>query len=188
MRRPLPPGVSGSARFVTRDGVRVARLRLDRWWDIATINGGPSAAYRPLVVIGGNPSDADDIEDDNTVAKVYSFARREGANGLVMVNPHPGISTDPDELGNVLLPYGCDDENWTAIDGALCENAVAVVAGWGKVLDGLASKRDRIERVKRIAADVGVRLMCFGTNKDGSPKHPLYLKGTTPLVPYWSAQ
>lgn len=188
MKRPLKPGVFGFAQFDTYDGVRVARLRLDRWWDSTlTIgeHGRPADdRYRPLVVIGMNPSDADDKEDDNTIDKVTTFAKREGANGLVMVNPHPGISTKPRELCNVLLPLGCDERNWEAVASALSENAVAFVAGWGKGPPKIASWADRVAKVRAIAADVGRDLVCFGTNGDGSPKHPLYLAGDTPLVPY----
>lgn len=188
MKRPLKPGVSGSAVFRAVDGINVARLRLDRWWDIATIDGRPSMAWRPLVMIGINPSDAGGDEDDNTSAKFETFARREGANGTVIVNIHPAVSKDPDAIGNILLPYGCDEANWEAVDSALCENAVAVIAAMGKPPKQLASYRDRVARLKRIAGDVGVPLMCFGTNEDGSPKHPLYLKGTTPIVPWWSSR
>lgn len=187
MKRPLKPGVFGHAQFDLSDGVPVARLRLDRWWEssIALEHGRPADdRYRPLVVIGVNPSDAAGEHDDNTSAKCITFARREGANGLVMVNLHPGISTDPDELCNVLLPYGCNERHWEAVEGALCENAVAVVAAWGKAPRGLATYRERVQRIRDIAADVGRELMCFGTNGDGSPKHPLYLAATTPLVPF----
>jgi hypothetical protein len=204
MKRPLKPGVFGHAQFLGRRAtveggelVPIARLRLDRWWD-STLTLGPNGRpaddrYRPLVVIGINPSDAGATEDDNTSAKCTTFAKRDdiaalGANGLVMVNLHPGISTDPDELCNVLLPYGCDDEHWDAVDGALCENAVAIIVGCGKPPQGLASYRDRVAKLKRIASDIGVGLMCFGTNKDGSPKHPLYLPGNTPIVPWWSGR
>ena len=64
MIRPLPPGVLGSAQFCVSGELRVARYRLDRWWE-ATLardeyTGRPTDdRYRPLVVIGMNPSQAD---------------------------------------------------------------------------------------------------------------------------------
>lgn len=187
MKLPLPPGVFGHASFLLFDGVRVGRLRLDRWWD-ATLDRRAVRCddrYCPLVVIGMNPSVADGENDDRTIAKLYGFARREGANGLVMGNVHPGISTDPDQLSRLLMPYGFEERQRQALDGMISESAVAVVAAWGKAPRGLSSWRDRVELVKEIADDVGRPLLCFGTNGDGSPKHPLYLRGDTPLVPWW---
>jgi len=189
VRRPLKPGVLGHASFDLFDGVRVGRRRLDRWWDptLELYFGRPSDdRYRPIVVIGVNPSDADGENDDPTIAKCVAYARREGANGLAMVNLHPGISTDPDQIAAVKLPYGSDELHWDAVDGSLSEDCVAVVAAWGRPPRGLACYRSRVARVLEIAADVGRTLMCFGTNDDGSPKHPLYLSASTPLVP-WSA-
>ncbi len=188
MKRPLKPGVHGSAQFATFDGERVARLRLDRWWDPDLElgeHGRPADdRYHPLVVIGINPSDACGDEDDNTSAKCTTYARREGANGLVMVNLHPAISTDPDEMSNVLLPYGCHELHWENVDAAFSENAIKVVAAWGKPPRGLSSYGDRVRRIRDIARDVGRELVCFGTNGDGSPKHPLYLAASRPLVPW----
>lgn len=191
MKRPLKPGVLGAAQFVTCDGVRVGRLRLDRWWEstlaLDSIYRRPADdRYRPLVVIGMNPSDACGELDDNTSDKMTTYAKREGANGLVMVNASPGISTDPKQLCNVLMPYGTDELHWEAVDGALSEDGVAFVAMWGKRPQGISreSWRERIRKVRDIARDVGRELVCFGTNGDGSPKHPLYLAASTPLVPY----
>lgn len=189
MKRPLQPGVFGHASFEISNNTRVGRIRLDRWWDptLDLAFGRPcDDRYRPLVIIGINPSDAGSDEDDNTSAKCITFARREGANGLVMVNLTPEITPKPEHLGRVLMPYGGAERHWDAIDGALSEAAVAVVAAWGKPPRALSSYRDRVARVRDIASDCGVPLVCFGTNGDGSPKHPLYLKGTTPLVPWWS--
>lgn len=190
MIRPLKPGVFGAATFRHLDGVPVARLRLDRWWEpslvVDPITKRPDDdRFRPLVVIGVNPSEAGADGDDNTSAKCITFARRENANGLVMGNLDPRISKKPKFLHTINVPYGTHDHHWDAIDAALSENAVAIVAAWGKPPAGWDGYDDAVKRVKRIAEDVGVDLMCFGQNGDGSPKHPLYLAGDTPLELWW---
>ena len=187
MKRQLQPGVFGHASFELFDGVRVGRTRLDRWWDptLDLAFGRPcDDRYRPLVVIGMNPSDACGEFDDPTIGKVIEFARRAGANGAVMVNVTPEITKFPSELGTKLMPYGCDERQWEAIDGALSEEAVHVVAAWGKAPRQLSSWHDRVRRVVDIAADVGRELMCFGANGDGSPRHPSRLAYATPIVPW----
>lgn len=88
-------------------------------------------------------------------------------------------------LALLRFAYGAQDRHWEAVDGALSESAVAIVAGWGKPPRGLASYRDRVAQLKAIADDVGCALMCFGTNEDGSPKHPLYLPSKAPLVEWY---
>lgn len=190
MIRPLKPGVFGAAKFRhSADGFPIARISLHRWWDptlaIDPITKRPADdRFRPLVVIGVNPSEAGADGDDNTSAKCITFAEREGANGLVMVNLTPEITKEPELLGRTLMPYGSSDEHWAAVEAALCENGVAFVAGWGKPPRALGSYRDRVRQVINIAHDCGRDLVCFGTNGDGSPKHPLYLPASTPLVPW----
>jgi len=183
--------VQGHAGFELYNGVRVGRRRLDRWWD-ASLNlneyGRPEDdRYRPLVVIGANPSDADHEWDDPTIFKCYKYARREPeANGLVMVNIDIRISTDPSKIDDVTLPYGAVERGWEVLDEALCENVVAVVAGWGQLFVKRADFADRVRRVKDIAADVGRVLVCLGANGDGTPKHPLYRPDAMPFSLWWS--
>ncbi|MGE0206149.1 MAG: DUF1643 domain-containing protein [Hyphomicrobiaceae bacterium] len=105
-------------------------------------------------------------------------------NGAVIVNVTPEITKDPDRLGMKLMPYGTDELQWQTIDAALSENAVHVVAAWGKWPRALSSWHDRLAKICAIAADVGRDLMCLGTNKDGSPRHPSRLAYDTPIVPW----
>lgn len=52
-----------------------------------------------------------------------------------------------------------------------------VVAAWG--VHG--RHRGRAAEVVRVLSSR--RLLCFGATKDGHPRHPLYLRADTPLVP-----
>lgn len=189
MKRPLKPGVFGHAQFVRdEDGVRVARLRLDRWWDDSIVldaDGRPAdLRYQPLVVIAINPSVACAEFDDNTSANVIEFARRAGANGAVMLNVTPQITTYPSELGTRLMPDGTDDLQWATLKDALDLRSVHVVAAWGKRQRQLASWTDRVARIRRMAEAANVDLMCLGMNGDGSPRHPSRLAYETPIVPW----
>ena len=69
-------------------------------------------------------------------------------------------------------------ENLPAIRRAAA-GAGLVVMCHGKLNKALAPAGGAL--VEALQAD-GVPLWCFGTNGDGSPKHPLYLRADTPLV------
>ena len=66
----------------------------------------------------------------------------------------------------------------------IAAKARLVVVGWG--VPGL--KSGRAEAVEKILLEVcdPAKVFCFGRNKDGSPKHPLYQRTAAPLVPYFS--
>lgn len=57
-------------------------------------------------------------------------------------------------------------------------SAARVVACWG------ANPKAQARAVEVIAllAEHGTPVWCWGTTKNGAPKHPLYLRGNTPLV------
>lgn len=48
-----------------------------------------------------------------------------------------------------------------------------VIAAWGKLP---AKLNEESHKVAKLLTENNVPLFCLGTNKDGSPKHPLYLR------------
>lgn len=145
----------------------------------------------PQVFIMLNPSTADANEDDPTIRRCIEFAKREGAGGLIVVNLFAYRATDPKELnnpcvdimtGNAFGQEG-DTENTESIGMALLAAQLAempVICAWGSNKN--APKM--ADRIKARAKDFAVDLVCFRINKDGQPKHPLYVKGDTPLIKF----
>jgi len=132
-----------------------------------------------IVFIGMNPSTADATVDDPTCAREWNFARREGFSGMVKCNIGDYRATDP----KMLVQPGVEavsPANLPIIREA-AGGAGRVVLCHGKLNRALAPAGREI--VAALISD-GVELWCFGTNADGSPKHPLYLRADTPLVPF----
>jgi hypothetical protein len=127
------------------------------------------------MVVGLNPSTADDEQDDPTIRRCIAFAKREGMGALCMTNVYAWRSTDPAGLQVPANPVGVDNGRWLA---ACAKEAGLIVCAWGKH----AGKRD-VQSVASILATHNGRVMCLGKNLDGSPKHPLYLPAAAPLIP-----
>lgn len=168
VRLALMPGVKGDATF-SADGRHRQLMR--RWL-------GPSFPERYILFIGMNPSTADAEVNDPTCAREWSFAQREGFDAMVKANVGDYRATDPKML---LAPgvVASSPDNLPTIR-KVASGAGKVVLCHGKLNKALAPagaaliaalRRDRIA------------LWCFGQNADGSPKHPLYLRGDTPLRP-----
>ena len=166
VRLALMEGVKGDATF-SADG-RYRQL-MRRWL-------GDVFPERYILFIGMNPSTADATINDPTCAREWTFARREGFDAMVKANVGAYRATDP----KMLLQPGVvasSRENLPAIR-RVAADAGLIVLCHGKLNKALASAgRDLIDALKADARS----LWCFGTNSDGSPKHPLYLKADTPL-------
>lgn len=168
VRLPLMPGVKGDAVFSDREHRQLMR----RWT-------GDAFPDRYIMFIGMNPSTADATVNDPTCAREWTFAKREGYSAMVKANVGDYRATDPKML---LAPgvVAVSEANLPAIRAAaaradrvvLCHGKLnkALVAGGKSVVDAL--RADEVE------------LWCFGTNADGSPKHPLYLRTDTPLIKF----
>lgn len=127
-----------------------------------------------LVFVMANPSSADATEDDPTIRRCIAFARRERAGGIRVVNLFAWRCTDPRELPPGLEAVGDGNDTHIAREAGTGR----VVVAWGSV-----SKRamHRAEAVAAMLRRNGVAMVCLGTNRDGAPKHPLYLRGDAPL-------
>lgn len=115
---------------------------------------------------------------DPTNTRVRGFSSDWGYTSYRIVNLFAFISPDPDGLQFEVDPVGPD--SFKHVIKALGW-ADTVVCAWGshKSVNMGASSRGRY--MKDIVRDLGKKPMCLGQNKDGSPKHPLYLPKNTPL-------
>ena len=142
------------------------RYLLTREWDI-------DKPY--LAVIGLNPSVANQYEDDPTIRRVISFAKLWGYGGFYMLNVYSQVATDPNDL----RVFGEDEAN---IDFVLehCRKADEVLCAWGSK-KGISHRADFIMRMLK---SEGIKTTALHINKNGSPKHPLYVKSDIMRVFY----
>ena len=144
-------------------------------------NSNPSdSQWSSIVFLMLNPSTADDVKPDPTVTRLKGFIDAWGVNGLIVVNLFAFRASKP----KVMLAAhkeGIDiiGPKNDAFIRELCAFK-NVVCAWG----ANAHAQDRVEHVLKLLDEVGAQTWCMGVNDDGSPKHPLYLKGDTQLQPY----
>ena len=118
-----------------------------------------------------NPSVADAVEGDPTIAKCVGFSHRHGHEGIVVVNLFALRSTDPKVLVSSRDPVG--PHNPRFVHQVLGHPAVSrVVLAWGN--DGELDARDEAFCV----VHAGRELWCLqppgkpALTKTGSPRHP----------------
>jgi len=123
--------------------------------------------------IGLNPSTADEVQDDPTVRRCIDFAKRWGFGALCMTNIFGFRATDPRVMKAHPEPIGPDNDAWLA---RIAAGAGLVVAAWGT--HGVFMDRGRAVQ------SYLHNLSCLGTTKDGSPRHPLYVRADTQPLPF----
>jgi hypothetical protein len=150
--------------FATFSTDRKYRYVLSRIWN----------AEKPRIAfIGLNPSTANETDNDPTIRRVISFANQFGYGGLYMLNLFALVTPYPNELKQGDDPVGNNDEYLDHYG----PKAEKVVFAWGNF-----DVFGRDEQVIKMFPHA----MCLGKNGNGSPKHPLYLKASTPLIPFKS--
>ena len=142
---------------------RKYRYALWRIWD----------GNKPLVmIIGLNPSTADETSNDPTITRCKSFARSWGYGGVLEANLFGFRATSPNELRVYHEPVGKENDLWVH---EIAKEAVIKVAAWGNYGKFL-------NRSEKILASLD-QLHCIQMNKSGEPAHPLYLKAELKPVP-----
>jgi hypothetical protein len=113
---------------------------------------------------------ADAMYDDPTIRRLIKFTKAEQFGGFYILNLFTYISTDPHNLLLAKNPmYMANDYIY---EYQAKTDKIVFMWGNNKVI------KDRAKEV----IDMFPGAYCFGKNKDGSPKHPLYLPKISKLI------
>ena len=134
---------------------------------------------RVCIFVMLNPSTADANLDDPTIRRCISFAMREGCGALWVINLFSFRATEPKDMKNAADPHGPrNDQVLDEVLGYAKRYGHLVIVGWGA--HGTYKSADL--HVAALANKHQITLHCFGTTGVGQPRHPLYVKGDTPLM------
>jgi hypothetical protein len=131
------------------------------------------------LLIGVNPSTADETANDHTIRKDIGFARIHGWRRIWKANLCDYRATDVRELGRIKNPISNSND---VLLGDMMRQVDVIVPCWGPTAKLPARLRDRWRDIVAIAERLGKPLYCFGTCNDGQPRHTLMLAYETPLV------
>lgn len=135
----------------------------------------------PLIMfIGLNPSTANATDDDPTVRRVKSMAKGWGFGGVYMMNCFPLVSTDPEALRSHDMTVYAQHQDFLNRQQliAVSKQCEEVVFAWGNFQIVKDFRRD--QELSVLFPDAKALII----NKDGSPRHPLYVPTKTTLIKY----
>jgi hypothetical protein len=113
------------------------------------------------------------MTDDPTLRRCISVAQKSGFGGVIMGNLFALRTPDPTVLYTVRDPIGSDNDQW--LDLVISQANMTAVA-WGNRGSYMARSGLVLTKIKDA--------YCFGLNRTGEPRHPLYLPSNTSLVRY----
>lgn len=170
VRLRLPKGVRGNAQFSECGRYRQT---LERDW---TETGSTS---RAVLFVGMNPSVADAEFSDPTCHRELTFARDWGYTAYLKGNVLDWRATSPKDLPKDPKEARSVQNLPALLD--LAARAELIVLAYGKLHNRYA---EIVAETVQALASSNAPLRCFGLNKDGSAKHPLYLRKDSPLIAF----
>lgn len=162
-------GSRGSDAVISPDGKY--RYKLERYW---------APGHVPVIWIMLNPSTANQVEDDATIRRCISFAKRWGFGGIEVYNLFAFRSRNPIRMRRAHDPIGPDNDRWLK---AAARSGRTVIVAWGRCGTSLQSRREA-GVIELLARYMNMRPFALGLTKQGSPRHPLYVPNTAVLRPF----
>ena len=146
------------------------RYKLGRYWN---------RKDAPAIWIMLNPSTADAVENDPTICRCISFAKRWGFGGIEVYNLFALRSPHPITIEMAVDPVGPDNDSWLT---AAAQSGRKISAAWGSCQTQLQSVRAN-QVMKLLVQGRSALPASLGLTKTGQPRHPLYVRGTSQLFP-----
>ena len=109
-----------------------------------------------------NPSKGDDIDDDPTIRRLISISKNLGYGGFEVVNLYTIINPKRNKLYEKKRKFSEKNKKLIA---KLVARHKTIIYGWGAT-----------ENEPKWLNNIVKSPLCFNINKNGTPKHPLYLK------------
>jgi hypothetical protein len=126
-----------------------------------------------------NPSTADAIHDDPTLASCRRISEHWNFGSLMVVNLFAYRATDPQQLRSTCDPVGIENNDYLE---EASKQATEIVVAYGEQ----GAYRGRDSEVLNLLAPPAQPhpLFCLGKLQSGRPRHPLYMPASTTLKPY----
>jgi hypothetical protein len=125
-----------------------------------------------VMFIGLNPSTANQTKDDPTIRRVMGMAKSWGYNGIYMLNLFSFVSAYPEKIPHLELMHG-KNMHYLRQSASLSDK---IVFAWGNFKKAQIAGRHVTEMFPDAYA--------LHINKNGSPKHPLYVKKDVQLIKF----
>ena len=128
---------------------------------------------KPLIVIGINPSTADDKVSDHTITKVKGFADGNGFDSFIMLNLYPQRATDTNLL-HANINVEIHNQNLQIISSILQQQInPTILASWSEKIVDRNYLKECLIAIFKITKESNAKWIKLGDfTKSGHPRHP----------------
>lgn len=134
-------------------------------------------AKNPLVVLGLNPSTADNSKPDPTMKRVIHFMEQNGFDGFIMINLYPLRTSSPKELKKHGVKNEIHEENLKKIRLYIqnLKKPACILLGFGTNIEIIPKLKDYLKDIVSECQNYKPKWYCLCITKYGHPGHLLYL-------------